>query len=197
MFNSRKLIALTSAAGALLLMAPATSAAPLFHERFHDDSSEVFDNFCGPDENSGLDGVIHTFDVHGVSKAGGRGDDQLLYFLDSVHGTESFTNPLTGKSYNHEFNGVIKDYQVTDNGDGTLTIVNGGAGIDKWWSDDGSLYLKDAGTTRFAVLIDTNGTPTDPEDDVFLKDLGIVKPSTGQSDTVGRDFCEDFYIATS
>jgi len=44
--------------------------------------------------------------------------------------------------------------------------------------------------------VDDGGTPTDPYDDVFIADLGVVK-ETGRSDTSGRDFCEDFREFTS
>ena len=33
--------------------------------------------------------------------------------------------------------------------------------------------------------VDNGGTPTDPSDDEFIKDLGVVKESTGRTD----DFC--------
>jgi len=190
MFRSLPLAASASAAVLVLVAAPA-NAGQLFHDRWHDAGSEVFDDFCG------MDGVVHAFDVQGISHAEGHGSAQLVYFLDSVHGWESFTNPDSGDSYVHVFNSVFHDYTVTDNGDGTLTIVHMAAGRDKWYASNGSLSLNDAGTVRWAELVDHNGTPTDPEDDVFLKDLGIVKPSTGTNDTEGRDFCEDFFIATS
>jgi hypothetical protein len=190
MFRSPPLAASISAAALALVAAPA-QAGQLFHERFHDVGSEVFDDFCG------VDGVVHAFDVQGISHAEGHGAAQLPYFLDSFHGWESFTNPDTGDSYVHVFNGVIHDQTVTDNGDGTLTVVSMGAGGDKWHASNGSLALHDTGTVRFAVLVDDNGTPSDPSDDVFLEDLGVVKPSTGTNGTEGRDFCEDFLIATS
>ena len=190
MFRSLSLAALASTA-ALVLVATPAQAGQLFHDRFHDAGSEVFDDFCG------IDGVVLDFDVDGIVHAEGHGTAQLAYFMDNVHGWESFTNPETGGSYLHVFNSVIRDQTVTDNGDGTLTIVTMGAGGDRWYASNGSLTLNDAGTIRFAVLVDNNGTPADPNDDVFLEDLGIVKPSTGTNDTEGRDFCEDFFIATS
>jgi len=190
MFRSLPLAASASAAVLVLVAAPA-NAGQLFHERFHDVGSEVIDDFCG------MDGVVLAFDVKGVTHAVAHGAAQLAYFLDSVHGWESFTNPETGDSYVHVFNVVVRDQRVTDNGDGTLTIVTMGAGGDKWYASNGSLALHDTGTFRIAVLIDDNGTPSDPSDDEFLADLGVLKPSTGTNGTEGRDFCEDFFIATS
>lgn len=189
MFRSLCLVAAASAS--LVAMAAPANAGQLFHERFHDADSEVFDDFCG------VDGVIHSWNVQGVAHAGGHGADQLVYFVDNAHGWESFTNPDTGDSYVHAFNVVIKDQKITDNGDGSLTIVTLAAGYDKWYASNGSLSFSDVGTVRWATLMDHAGTPTDPDDDVFLEDLGILKPSTGTNDLDGHDFCEDFFDATS
>jgi len=189
MFRSIPLAASVSAAALVLMAAPA-NAGQLFHDRWHDAGSEVFDDFCG------MDGVVHDFDVQGISHAEGHGTAQLAYFMDNFHGWESFTNPDTGDAYVHVFNVVIHDWKVTDNGDGTLTVVSMGAGGDKWYASNGSLALHDTGTVRFAGLLDHNGTPANPDDDVFLEDLGVVKPSTGTNDTDGRDFCDDFFLAT-
>jgi hypothetical protein len=123
-----------------------------------------------------------------MSHAVGHGKARLVYFMDNFHGWESFTNPEMGDSYVHVTNSVVHDQKITDNGDGTLTIVTMGAGGDNRYASNGSLSLHDTGTTRFAALIDHNGTPSNPDDDVFLEDLGVVKPSTGTNDTQGRDF---------
>jgi hypothetical protein len=187
---SRQFLVAVAAASSLLVAGPAF-AGQLEHDRFLDSGTEVFDDFCG------VDGVVHTFEVWVNHHVNQRGSDQLAYFGDSVHGTESFTNPLTGQSYTHTFNDVIKDWKVTDNGDGTLTIEGLAAGGDKWFSSDGDLRFLDTGTIRFAVIVDHAGTPSDPSDDVFQVDLGVTRPSTGRNDTETRDFCEDFLIATT
>ena len=56
MFRSLSLAALASTA-ALVLVATPAQAGQLFHDRFHDAGSEVFDDFCG------IDGVGHTVNV--------------------------------------------------------------------------------------------------------------------------------------
>ena len=190
MFRSRPLAAGISAVALVLLAAPA-QARPIFHEKWHDADSEVFDDFCG------IAGVAHAWDIHGISSATRHGSAQLAYFMDHFRGWESFTNPDTGDAYVHVFSDVVKDHQITDNGDGTLTIVSLGAGNDVWYASNGSLTLHDSGSVRWAALIDDNGTPGNPDDDEFLEDLGIIKPSTGTNDTDGRDFCDDFFLATS
>jgi len=74
---------------------------------------------------------------------------------------------------------------VTDNGDGTLTILVLGTGNDVVYGPDGKAIARDPGQTRFEILVDDGGTPTDPSDDKFIADLGVVKGSTGRTD----DFC--------
>jgi hypothetical protein len=190
MFISGRLIAAASVAAVSFALAAPASAAPLFHERIHDSHTEEIDDFCG------LDDVVYTVDVTGIEKAGTRGRDQLVYFLSSIHGFESFTNPLTGESFIHTLNVVIHDQTVTDNGDGTLTIVVHAAGGDKWFGSDGEVRFLDTGTIQFSFIVDHNGTPSDPSDDTEVADLGVVRPSTGRNDTEGRDFCEDFLSIT-
>jgi len=84
-----------------------------------------------------------------------------------------------------------KDLKVTDNGDGTLTILVNAAGGQRIYGPDGKLLFRDPGMVRYEFLIDHNGTPTDPEDDEFLEFLGVVKGSTGLNESEGRDFCDD------
>ena len=63
---------------------------------------------------------------------------------------------------------------------------------------DGKLVLRDPGLIRFEFLVDHNGTPSDPSDDVEVPDsFAIVKGSTGLNETEGRDFCEDILLFTS
>lgn len=78
-----------------------------------------------------------------------------------------------------------KDLHVTDNGDGTLTIVVLATGNYTLYGEDGHAIARNAGQVRFEVLIDHNGTPGDPSDDSEL-DFKVAKESTGRSD----DACE-------
>jgi hypothetical protein len=87
---------------------------------------------------------------------------------------------------------------ITDNGDGTITIVTIATGGSRFYDTNGKLVLNDPGQTRFAVDIDYNGTPSDPDDDVEVPDsFRIVRDSTGRNDTAGRDFCADLVEFTS
>ena len=79
----------------------------------------------------------------------------------------------------------FKDLKVTDNGDGTLTILVLGTGNFVVYDHDGKAIARNPGQVRFEILIDDGGTPQDPSDDEFLEFLGDVKGSTGRND----DFC--------
>jgi hypothetical protein len=73
---------------------------------------------------------------------------------------------------------------VTDNGDGTLTIVEMLTGTQVLYGADGKAIARSSGESRSKLLIDHGGTPTDPFDDELIVDLGHVK-ATGRRD----DFC--------
>ena len=76
--------------------------------------------------------------------------------------------------------------RVTDNGDGTLTILILATGNAVLYGENHKAIARNPGQIRFEILVDHGGTPTDPTDDEFLADLGEVKGSTGRSD----DICE-------
>ena len=52
---------------------------------------------------------------------------------------------------------------------------------------------KDPGNIRFRTVVDYNGTPSDVSDDTELS-FEVIRPSTGRTDTNGRDFCNDVLI---
>ena len=96
-----------------------------------------------------------------------------------------FTNPANGKSVNDVSHFIDKDLRVTDNGDGTLTVLILTTGSLTLYDESGKAIARNPGQIRYEILVDHGGTPADPFDDVFLADLGLVKGSTGRSD----DFC--------
>lgn len=178
------------AAVAALLAGAATSPAaakPIDQDNFHDETSTVIEEFCGDltvREDFVIDGTV-LFNPHGR--------DGLAYYAEQVHFTQSWTNLANGKSLTHVSSTLSKDLKVTDNGDGTLTILVLATGSFKVYGPDGELLFKDPGQIRFELLIDHGGTPSDPSDDVELEFLGLVKGSTGRNDLQGRDFCEDIH----
>ena len=150
-------------------------------------TSEVVEDFCG-DLTVRIDE-----DFRGAFLLNARGPHGLAYGSETLHGTQVFTNLANGKTFTQIFNVVSKDLKVTDNGDGTLTILVLATGSGKVYGPDGNLLFNDPGQIRVEILIDHGGTPTDPADDEFLEFLGEVKGSTGRNDLEGRDFCADVH----
>jgi hypothetical protein len=175
-------------ASLLVPLAGPVGAAPADQGHFHDVGSE-------PAELCGLD-VRHDFDVSGSYRFVGQGRDRLGHYGENVHGTESWTNLDTDKTFSHSFSVSTRDTKVTDNGDGTLTIENQGQGNDTYYDNDGNTVLRDPGQTRFLIVVDDGGTPSDPDDDELVS-FEIRRESTGRNDTDGRDFCEDLSTFTA
>jgi len=181
---SRKGLVLTLLVAFMSSLAVPAQAKPLERERIHEFGSEVIEDFCGLT-------VLEQFDRHINITFNQRGEKGIAYFTGNIHGWTSWTNVANGKTLTVVDNFVDKDQKITVNDDGTLTILVLAAGSTKVYGPDGRLLFNDPGQVRFEVLIDHNGTPTDPSDDEFLEFLGVVKGSTGRNDLDGRDFCED------
>jgi hypothetical protein len=113
-----------------------------------------------------------------------------VYFLS--HGTETdvLTNLANGTSLRSFARVIEKDLRVTDNGDGTLTVLILATGNAVLYGENGKAIARNPGQIRIELLIDHGGTPNDPSDDEILAEE-IVKDSTGRSD----DFCEAAVLA--
>jgi hypothetical protein len=167
---------------ATVIVASAANAGQSFHETFHDEETRIEENFCGvPGLTVEFTRVTDTR-MHVVP----RGRDGLAYFSFHIKGTEVVTNLANEKTVTGTFTVTDKDLRVTDNGDGTLTILVLATGNAVLYGEDGKAIARNPGQTRFEILVDHAGTPTDPSDDEFLEFLGEVKESTGRTD----DYCE-------
>ena len=83
---------------------------------------------------------------------------------------------------------------MTDNGDGTLTIVGTTSGMHKVFGPDGQLLFMQTGQLMFQFMVDTNGTPTDFTDDQEVEGSFVVlRGFTGQNDLEGHEFCGDIH----
>lgn len=169
------------------------SAKPLEHEHFVEAGSELVQEvdplFCAGIVDFP---VLHEWTVEEKSLLVVRGDG-LAYGGGSVRATDTWTNTVNGETLTVTFVGKNRDHKVTDNGDGTLTIEVAVAGIQKVYGPGGRTLFMETGLFKFAILIDHNGTPGDPTDDEFITDLGQTARH-GQTDTMGRDFCEDLVL---
>ncbi|MDQ3671807.1 MAG: hypothetical protein M3364_05110 [Actinomycetota bacterium] len=186
MRHSRKLrlgASLALGITAAVTFAAAASAGQIFSEHFRDaKDSEIISNFCGA---AGLTVEFATTadgHVHAVT----HGRDGLAYFGAQIRQTEVVTNLANGNSVRSASTFVDKDLRVTDNGDGTLTLLILATGNAVLYGDDGKVIARNTGQQRVEILVDHGGTPSDPRDDEFLEFLGVVKDSTGRND----DFCE-------
>jgi hypothetical protein len=184
------LIAGLAVAGTVVAGTPA-SARPIDKGHFHDVfTSDVYDCDGIPAQDSG--------DVSGNFVFNQRGSSPFPYYRESVHGTVVTTNLETGGTFTNVFTSNSRDHSIVDNGDGTITITVFASGGSRFYDANGKLVLRDPGQVRFAFDIDYNGTPGDPSDDVEVPDsFRIVRPSTGNSDFSGRDFCADLAEFTS
>jgi hypothetical protein len=167
------------AAVAGLCAASATAGAAM-HDSFHDEGEFTIENFCDqPGLNVDLSFVMDVR-VHGAL----HGPSGLLYLLQHGTRTELITNQANGKTVRSVANVIEKDRRVTDNGDGTLTIIDLATGNAVVYGPDGRAIARNPGQTVFRLLIDDNGTPNDPDDDEVVEQ-DVIKGSTGRSD----DFC--------
>jgi len=166
---------------ALFAVVGAASAGQIFGEKFHEELDPFSEaNFCG----SGLD-VTWYVTQEGHAHAVSRGRDKLPYFGFNIKSTEVVTNDENGNFVTARSTVTDKDLRVTDNGE-TLTLLVLATGNSVLYGMDGEVIARNPGQVRYEILIDHNGTPTDPVDDEFLEFLGEVKGSTGRTD----DFCE-------
>jgi hypothetical protein len=164
-----------------MALAAGAIAKPIEHTDFHDEFTEIINDFCG------VVGLTVQFDhvADGRFLFNPHGPDGLAYANATLKFTNVFTNVDNGNTVTEVGNVVDKDLRVTDNGDGTLTILVMTTGNAAVYGSDGKAIARNPGQVRFEVLIDHGGTPSDPSDDEFLADLGLVKGSTGRTD----DFC--------
>jgi len=181
----------TSATAIALAVPVPAGAQPIDKGHFHDVFTDDPYSCDGtPAQDSG--------DISGNYLLNQRGSSPFPYYRESVHGTFVTTNLLTGGTFTQVFASSSQDHVITDNGDGTITILVQGAGGFRAYDQFGTLVLKDPGNFRFSFDIDDHGTPGDPSDDTEIDgSFQVVRDSTGLNDTEGRDFCEDVVLFTS
>jgi hypothetical protein len=171
-----------AAAGVGALMGQA-SAAPPEREHFSDIFTEVDEDFCGAGFDVQLDG-----DVWGSYVITRNGRDRLPRYRANIHGSIVHTNLSNDEFVTQVFNFSDRDQKITDNGDGTFTILIAATGGSKWNDSDGKLLFQDGGGFWFEILVD--------DDFEFLEFLREVK-DTGRDDITGDNFCDQLVPALS
>ena len=169
------------ATAAIVLAATASAGGQLFREPIDESEIRVEEDFCG------VDGLTVEFAIRRVGsvQAVPHGPDGLVYFSFNLNVTEVVTNLENDNFVTSSATIRDKDLRVTDNGDGTLTVLVLATGNATLYGPDGKAIARNPGQVRYEVLIDHGGTPSDPSDDEFLEFLGDVKGSTGRTD----DYC--------
>ena len=185
MRHSRKLrlstVPALVATAAIALAATASAGGQLFREPIDENEIRIEEDFCG------VDGLTVEFAINRVGsvQAVPHGRDGLVYFGFNLNVTEVVTNLANDNFVTSTATIRDKDLRVTDNGDGTLTVLVLATGNATLYGPDGKAIARNPGQVRYEVLIDHGGTPSDPSDDEFLEFLGDVKGSTGRTD----DYC--------
>lgn len=175
MFIKRFIVAIVFVAGALFASTGTANAAPLEHG-FGEDS--WFDEF----DCNGLITLQSAGSEQWHYLLNQRGPNGLMYDQVNVSGTNTFTNPDTGKTFTATWRGLGKELKVTDNGDGTVTIRVISAGPVKYYGPDGQRMFIDTGYFEAERVYD------------YVNDVEIswtFVRSVGRFDTAGRDFCMD------
>jgi hypothetical protein len=163
----------------VLAAAPAP-AKPVERGEFHEEFTEVIDNFC---DVPGLT-VIAEGEVDLRFRVNTHGREQLPFYAEHGEFTAVFTNPATELSVRSVDQSLFKDLSLDLDGD-ILTVVVLATGNATVYGPDGKAIARNPGQLRFQVVIDTQGTLDDFSDDEELF-FEVIKGSTGRSD----DFCE-------
>jgi len=183
------LTAAAAAAAAITLVAPAAPASAKTFDvaRFVDQHSQRLTD-C-PRIRGRID-----VDFRVYLRAVARHRAKIVYYTEHDRGTRTITNLATGKAVREIYSEANKDQQITDNMDGTFTLIQKITGTFRTYGPDNKLILHEAGTLIYRLTLDNNGTPQDPSDDVVL-DQSFVR-QTGPHESLAT-FCEVFASVTS
>ena len=164
--------AVVLSSGLTLTLAPPASAKVVERGSFHEEFSEVIEDFC----DAGLDVTIDVT-VDGRYQVNQRGRNGREYYLGHTRVVNVFTDQATGQTATDiQPNTLDKDLRITDNGDGTLTILVLLTGGGRTYGDDGRLIAKNSGQIRLEIVVDAETFEEISNDVVF--------GSTGTNDDI-------------
>ena len=171
-------VAAAAALVASVVAAPSATARPLENVKFTEEDSFTDTNFCDAGVTVQVD---ETAEVHVLLNS--RKPGTAPYFKANVVADTTYTGP--GGVVTEHVRIVDKDLRITDNGNGTMTILVLATGNATAYDETGTAIARNPGQVRYEVLIGYGADIADPSDDVFIAFLGEVKGSTGRTD----DFC--------
>lgn len=164
--SARRRWAIAAAAAAALaasvVAAPAATARPIENVRFTEVDSFTDTNFCDAGITVQIDS---TSEVHILLNS--RKPGTAPYFKANVGAVTTYTGP--GGVVTEHVRIVDKDLKITDNGDGTMTILVLATGNAAAYGEDGKAIARNPGQVRYEVLIDYGADIADPSDDEFLE----------------------------
>ena len=163
-------------------------AAPIEQARFDEQSSRIVHGYCG-DLRVQID-----FHDQGVVVGRPAGKERFLRYTASHHGGGTITNLATGRAFTFVWNYLEQDIKVTDNGDGTFSILSQVPGPETIYGPDGQLVSTNGGTMRLLTVIDFAGTPLDPSDDQFVSQT-LVSENGGKPQP-DFNYCDSFHTLT-
>jgi hypothetical protein len=101
--------------------------------------------------------------IDGRYQVNDRGPGGLDFFLGKTTVVNVFTDQATGQhATDIQPNTVSKDLKLTDNGDGTITILLLLTGGGRTYGHEGDLIAKNSGQARFEIVYDYVNDVTAP-----------------------------------
>jgi hypothetical protein len=173
---SRSRISVLAAAAASLALLPtalggsAATAAPspweVVHEVYDTQNPLTFENFC---HVQGLT-VVAGGSIDFRQRTTTQGADGLPYYTSHTTAfVDSYTNKATGAVATSTGKYTFHTIRVTDNGDGTLTVMSQYTINTQITDNAGHIVARDTGIYRYVSVVDHGGTPSDPSDDIELE----------------------------
>jgi hypothetical protein len=168
----KKMASVVLVSAAAVVLASTASAGKVIKETIHVEGDDVaLEDFCDVEGLTVSLDFVMDIRVHIVPK----GRDQLEYFLQ--HGTRSEALTANGHTLTSFAKVNEKDMRVTDNEDGTVTVLILATGNAVLYDESGKAIARNPGQTRLLIVFGANGDELSRE---------VVKESTGRSD----DFCD-------
>jgi hypothetical protein len=186
-FGLWAVLAVTAMVG-LTLGVTVSLAAPIEQGRFDDQSSRIVRKYCGDLR------VLIDFHDQGVFVGRPAGKELFLRYTASHHGGVTITNLATGRAFTFVWNYLEQDIKVTDNGDGTVSILSQIPGPETIYGPDGHRLSINGGTMRLLTVIDLAGTPLDGSDDQFVSQTLVSE--NGDKPQSPFNYCDSFHTLT-
>lgn len=186
MKTARALFCTTSALAIVLLgAAPAVAAAPEEHGVDHYDVTFTAVNLCGSGHSPAGHAVGTMTEQVRTTESGAP-----LFFSNFV-GTTTFTEG--DRSVVVRYGGPTRDVSLVDNGDGTITLTGSTNGLISSMTDAaGNTIYRETGRMVAEFVLDLNGTPSDPEDDILLSVTPLASSGHQGSE---EQFCDALLTA--